>query len=92
MQGGTKAFLGLSVLLWLLPITACDLRVEHICAGDEVMVVPGPGWGGYCEKRKPGDKTCPDGERLRRVFNPPREDCIKDDVGHEYDGLPKRFR
>ena len=70
------------------PLTACNWGVEHICAGDEVAVVPGGNSGGYCEKRKPGDMECPDGERLRRVFNPPRADCIKDEVGHEYDDLP----
>jgi hypothetical protein len=82
----------LGLVLCMTPLTACSWGVERICAGDEVFVLPGPGWGGYCEKRNPGDKACSDGQRLRMVFNPPREDCIKDEVGHVNDGLPKRFK
>jgi hypothetical protein len=78
----------LGLVLGLTPITACGFGVEHICAGDEIVVVPGRAYGDYCVKRKPGDQECPDGERLRRVFNPPREDCIQDEVGHVYDDLP----
>ncbi|MFY9914963.1 MAG: hypothetical protein WAK18_09870 [Nocardioidaceae bacterium] len=81
------------VALVYLPPIAVRLIAgpERICSGDEVMVVEDLQGGAYCETRKAGDKTCPDGERLRRLLDPPREDCITDEVGHESDGLPKGF-
>lgn len=78
-----------AVVLSLTSVNACTFDTsEATCSGDQIAVQPGVNsGGGYCVDRQPGDKDCPDGERLRRVMNPPREDCIIDEVGHEYDGL-----
>ncbi len=64
---------------------------ESICMDNEVVVhhaATDPGGG--CEKRTATDPECPEGEILRRIEKTGREDCIRNLVGHEKDGLEHR--
>ena len=62
---------------------------EGICMDNEVVIRQSASdAGGYCEKRTAADPECPDGEILRRIEDTGREDCIRNVVGHERDGLP----
>jgi len=83
-----KLFLALVILTaGTFSLGSCAWE-ESICSDGEVMVKRSESdFGGHCEKRKSDDRECPDDEILRRIEDTGREDCIRDLVGHERDGL-----